>query len=243
MTAIAEAGMGQLPKIADLLEELSHKNHVTVTVYRAVTKRGANRIRRRVLHEQSHESVAQWPMLAMHDKLRMLKGDKPIWLGEAVRRLGGELRSVTPNLRTNVGIDFCATQLGSTAPTTQADYIALSNNTNAPAATDTSNVIPWNTAVATDGAAGSGRGEYTGLGLTRKQATYAHTTSATSYSQTATWTASGTVTSVQLAGMFGGSTRTAQSTNATNILFLENTFTATSLVTNDQISLAWTVNI
>ncbi len=244
-TALADAGMaGAIPPLADLFEELRGKNHVRVTVYRAIKGgKGTRTIRRKTFDELGLESAVTVPGLALYDSLRMLAGKKPIFLAEAVRRLGGELASVTPNLRTNVGIDFCATQLGSTSPTTQADYIALSNNTNAPSATDTSSTIPWSTASSTDGAAGSGRGEYTGVGMTRKQATYAHTTSATSYSQTATWTASGTVTSVQLAGLFGGSSRTAQSTSANNILFLENTFTATTLATNDQISLAWTVNI
>lgn len=242
MNAVADRGVGPAP-IADLLEELSGKNFVRVTKFAAVSKPGARTIHRKVLDELSHETQAQMPMLMMTDQLRMLAGKPPIWLAEAIKRMGGDLRSVTPNLRTNVGIDFCATQLGSTSPTTQADYLALSNNTSAPAAGDTSNTPPWSTGVATDGAPGTGRGEYTGLGLTRKQATYAHTTSATSYSQTATWTASGAATSVQMAGMFGGAARTAQSNGATNILFLENTFTATSLVTSDQLSLAWTVNI
>ena len=71
----------------------------------------------------------------------------------------------------------------------------------------------------------------------------AHTANATSYTASATWTATGTSTSSQMAGLFGGAGKTAQGSGATNILFLENTFTATSLVTNDQLSLTWTVNI
>jgi hypothetical protein len=162
MTAIAEAGMGQLPKIADLLEELSHKNHVTVTVYRAVTKRGANRIRRRVLHEQSHESVAQWPMLAMHDKLRMLKGDKPIWLGEAVRRTRGraEVGHAEPPherrdrlLRDAARVDGADDAGGLHRPVEQHERAGGDGHVERD---------PVEHGVATDGAAGSGRGEYTG---------------------------------------------------------------------------------
>lgn len=242
MTAVADVAIGLRP-IADMLEELRSKNHVRVTKYEAVRLPFSRTIRRRVMDEVSHEGAAHFPALLLQDSLRMLNGQKPIWLPEALRRLGGDLRSITPNLRTNVGIDFCATQLGSSSPTTQADYIALSNNNASPAATDTSSTHPWDTAAATDAAPSSTRGEYTALGLARKQATYAHTTGVASYSQTATWTATGAITSAQMAGMFGGSSRTAQGTSANNILFLENTFTPTSLAVSDQLSLAWTVSI
>jgi hypothetical protein len=230
-------------KLADLLEEVSTKNHVRVVKYAAVKKPYARVIHRKVLDELSTQSAACGiGALVFYDSLRMLAGEKPVFVDEAFRRLGGDLRSVTRNLRTNVGIDFCAGQL-SGVTTTQADYIALSNNTNSPAAGDSSATAPWSTASATDGAAGSGRGEWTGLGLTRKQATYAHTTSVASYTLSATWTATGASTSSQMCGLFGGSSRTAQANSANNILVLENTFTATSLATNDQLSLTWTVNI
>lgn len=227
----------------DLLDDVKNKNFVRVTHYKAVSKPFAPRRYKTVMDEVSNEGAAQLPALFLHDSLRMLSGKKPLYIPELTARLGGELVSVSPNLRTNVGIDFCATQLGSTAPTTQADYIGLSNNTITPAATDTSNVAPWNTAQAADAAPSTSTGEYTGVGLTRKQATYAHTTSATNYTMAATWTATGAITSVRLAGLFGGSARTVQSTSANNILFLENTFTSTTLANADQLSLTWTVNI
>jgi hypothetical protein len=230
--------------ISDLLDEVNAKNHVRVTVYRA--KRGPTGIRRRRVLDELRGTTSCPPALALADHLRILQGRKPIYLREALKRMGGiELVAVTANLRTNVGINFCAANLAATdgGQVLQADYIALSNNTNAPAAGDSSATTQWATGVATDGAAGSGRGEWTGLGLTRALATMAHTSNATSYTASKTFTASGASTSTQLAGLFGGAGRTAQSSGATNILFLENTFTATSLATNDQLALTWTVNI
>lgn len=235
--------------LKDLLEELSTKNHVRVAHYKAVKRPRSVMFYKKVMDEMSHESAACLPALVLHDSFRMMKGYKPIWLGAAIDRLGGELRSVTPNVRTNNGIDFCAIQLGGTA-TTQADYIGLSNNTSAASATNTSlntttAQVEWGTANATDAAASASRGEYTALGLARKQATYAHTNAVASYTEAATWTATSAITSVQAAGLFGGSARTAQGggSSTTNVLFLENTFTATTLATNDQLTLTWTINI
>lgn len=227
--------------IGDLLEEFGDKNHVRVVKFQAFERNG-----RIALHEVSEE-IAKIsclpPSLMLADSIRMMAGKKPIYMAEAFKRFGGDLVGVTPNGRVNTGIDFCANSLGGTQPA-QADWIALSNNTAATGATDSSNTLPWSSAQATDGAAGTGRGEYTALGVARKNSTYAHTTGVASYTQAATWTASGAVTSLQMAGMFGGSTKTAQGTaTATNILFVENTFTATSLATSDQLSLTWTVNI
>lgn len=238
---IADAGI-VTPDLADILDELRGKNFIRVTKYAAVSRPGSRTIHRRVLDELSREVTPNLPSLFLHDSLRILAGKKPIYMPEAIRRLGGELVDVAPNLRTNVGIDFCAAVLGGTQ-VAQADYIALSNNTDSPSATDTSSTLPWSTANATDAAAAGTRGEYTALGLARKQATYAHTTGVTSYSQTATWTATSAITSVQLAGLFGGAGKTAQGSGGTNILFLESTFTPTSMVSADQVSLAWTVNI
>lgn len=231
-------------KLEGLIDELSHKNHVRVVKYEARKTPFSRRHYRKVLDEVSRSSQLCGGLagIVYADSVRALAGVKPIYLDEALRLLGGDLRSITANLRTNAGADFAAAQLSGTT-TTQADYIALSNNTNAPAAGDTSATVQWATGVATDGAAGAARAEWTGLGLTRKQATYAHTGGTAVYTLTATWTATGASTSSQIAGLFGGSSRTAQANNANNILVLENTFTATSLATNDQLSLTWTINI
>jgi hypothetical protein len=230
--------------VQDLLDEVTAKNHVVVRVFRSIRPvRSAYAIQKQVLEELG-ETVANLPALVRQDHWRMLAGLKPIYADECLRRLGGELVSVTPNLRTNVGIDWVADQLSSTtAVTTSADYVGLSNNTITPAAGDASSTVPWSSAQAADAAASGTTGEYTAVGLARKQATYAHTGSATSYTMTATWTATGTITSVRLAGMFGGSARTTQGNSANNKLFLENTFTATTLANTDQLSLTWTVNI
>lgn len=227
--------------IGDLLDEFADKNTVRVVKFEAFKRQG--RIALREVSDQLTKLGMLPPSLMVADSLRMLAGKKPIYMAEAYRRFGGDLIGVTPNGRVNTGIDFCANALGGTQPS-MADWIALSNNTAATGATDSSNTLPWSSAQATDGAAGTGRGEYTALGVARKNSTYAHTTGVASYTQAATWTASGAVTSLQMAGMFGGSTKTAQGTaTATNILFVENTFTATSLATSDQLSLTWTVNI
>lgn len=232
----------RLEAISDLLEEVEDKNNVRVVKFEGFKKKG------KVAYKEVVNEIAKLgalpPSLIHMDHSRMLLGKKPIYLGEAFKRFGGDLVSVTPNGRTNIGIDFCANALGGTSQPAVADWIALTNNTSATAAGDGSGTLPWSSAQATDAAAASTTGEYTALGVARKQATYAHTASATSYTQTATWTATGTVTSLQKAGMFGGSTKTAQSgASATNLLFLENTFTATSLANTDQLTLTWTVNI
>jgi hypothetical protein len=82
----------------------------------------------------------------------------------------------------------------------------------------------------------------------RAAATYAHTVtgpgSATlSYTLSKTFTATAAVTSVQLAGLFGGSGKASQGgTDAANMLVLETAFTAQTLATSDQLVLTWTVN-
>ena len=233
-------------EVADLLAEVGDKNTLRVTkhtVSRSDPRKHA--VTKRVFNEEFKTAVANGlPALLKIDQLRIATGKKPMFLDAAIRRInGGELVSVGFNLRTNVGIDFVALQLGGTATTTTADYLAVSNNTTAPNATHTSSTIPWSSAQAADAAASGTTGEYTVLGVARAQATYAHTTGVASYTQTKTFTATGTITSLIVAGLFGGSTRTAQAANANNILFVENTFTATSMVNNDQLTLTWTINI
>jgi hypothetical protein len=230
--------------ISDLLQEINARNHVRVMVRRAT--RGATGIRHKQVMDELYGTTSCPPTLALADHLRMLQGKKPIYLREALRRMGGiRLVAVAPNLRTNVGINFCAANLAGTdgGQVAQADYIALSNNTITPAAADTSATSPWSTAQATDTAPSGSTGEWTGLGLTRAIATMAHTANATSYTAAKTFTATSASTSSRVAGLFGGAARTAQSSGATNILFLESTFTATSLATNDQLALTWTINI
>lgn len=230
--------------VRDLLDEVGARNYVRVIKHAASRRDPHGRlVHRRVYDEISYDSSVTVAGLAQYDSLRAARGLKPVFLAEAIRRTGGELVSITFNLRTNVGIDFVATQLGSSSPTVQADYIALSNNTGGASATHTSSTLPWNTDQNVDAPGSGTTGEYTVLGVQRAQATYAHTLSATSYTQTKTFTASGVVSDLQLAGMFGGSARTTQGASANNILFVENTFTVTDMVALDQLTLAWTINI
>lgn len=246
-----------LPEIDDLLEEVRSKNHVQVAVFRASEKHG--KIVTSYEGSELAKSIALPPSLVRQDRLRMMLGHKPIYLPEVYKRIGGELLSVTANLRVNQGINFVAVQLagttesgftpavpGATGATAVAvaDWIALSNNNLAVAAADAATgTLPWSSAQAADAAASGTTGEWTALGLARKAATMAHTTTVTSYTASATWTASATSTATSKAGLFGAAGKTAQSTGSTAVVFLANTFTATSLVTNDQLSLTWTVNI
>jgi hypothetical protein len=240
-TITAEERKDRAAAIGDLLDEFADVNTVRVVKFQAFERHG--KVSMREVSDELTKMGMLPPSLMIADSMRMLAGKKPLYMAEAFKRFGGDLVGVTPNGRVNTGIDFCANVLGGTQPL-MADWIALSNNSAATGATDSSNTLPWSSAQATDGAASTSRGEYTALGVARKNSTYAHTTTVTSYTQAATWTASGTVTSLQMAGMFGGSTKTAQGTaTATDILFVENTFTATSLANLDQLSLTWTVNI
>jgi hypothetical protein len=119
------------------------------------------------------------------------------------------------NLRTNAGINW---QYGQMAGTTAAvcTYIALSNDSGTPAATDT--------AVAS---------EITANGLARASATPAHTTNATSYTLSYTFTATGTQ-SAQKAGMLNASSG--------GTLCFENTFSAVAMNSGDTLQVVWTVN-
>lgn len=228
---------------APLLAEIGAKNHVRVILHRP-----------RVLGKRwswdAGELVGDGigysllPDLVRMDSVRMLAGRKPMFLAEAMRVTGGELRSVTPNLRTTVGIDYLASSLGdaSGSRAAVAQYIALTNNTSAPALADTATTttagsLDWGTAQATDGAASNSRGEYTALGVARAAAVYAHTTGVTSYTQTKQFTATGTCTNLQACGLFNSPTQGA------GTLFVENTFTATSLTNGLQLTIAWTINI
>jgi len=232
--------MDNLKEIQDLIDEVGDKNHLLVTVHRGKKVNNRLRLDRGTALESS--SVPTIPGLHLYDRLRMLKGKKPICLKEAFRRFDGDLVGAFPNLRTTVGIDYVSAQLGGSASTTVAKYIALSNNTNAASAANTSSNttntrICWGTANATDAAASTSRGEYTALGLARAAATYAHTTSNTFYTQTLTDTASSTITAVQAAGLLDNASQ------GSGTLYLESVFTPTSMVNTDQITIAWTVNI
>lgn len=247
-------------ELADLKGEIGEKNHVMVHVNRYDPK--GRRFhwtpddlvydsRVDVTEKSGADTMVLLPMLAMVDKLRLLAGRPSVFLAEALRRTGGELVSVTPNLRPTIGIDYTASALGdaSGSRAAVAQYIALSNSTGTLDAADTSartgaagTGINWGTANATDAAAANTRGEYTALGLARAIATYAHTGAATNYTMTKTFTATSAITAVQVCGLFNSATQGAAS-SLTSALFVENNFTATTLATNDQLTITWTITI
>lgn len=99
-------------------------------------------------------------------------------------------------LRTNAGRDFQARVMGNsgvagagTGTMRPADYLAITENSTAPALTDTTLT-----------------GELTGGGLARALATFSHTASATSYTLVFEWTSSdGTARTIQKMGVFNAS--------------------------------------
>lgn len=216
-----------LEQIEALLDEVNadRRNRVRVTKW-AVTSQGSSTgrkltggDRRRKVFDEQFTPVMHLSALAMMDELRLLNGMPSGWLADVTRMIGGELVSVTPNLRTTVGIDWVADSLGKSASRPAvAEYIALTENATAPAAGDTTLTAE----IATNG-------------LARAIATYAHTGAATSYTLTKTYTASGAFTAVQKAGLFNAA--------SVGTMPFENTFTATALAINDQLTVTWTINI
>jgi len=234
--------LDKLPEeeLRPLLDDLGEKNTVRVTLRRA-NARSAE-----LVHDTSVDpkDLAATPAsLLNYDRLRVSNGLKPIYTQHIYAKLGYELRGFAPNLRVDVGTDFCAVQLGAGASATAvAKYIGLTNNTNAAAAANTATNttatrICWGTNASSDAAASTSRGEYTFGGVTRTLATYAHTTSAANFTQTKAFTASTTLTALQAAGLFDTTTQ------GTGTLVCENLFTSTTLANGDQLTVAWTLNI
>ena len=222
----------------DLLWEVGQKNRVRVSVTRAHKK--PDLVSDSLLGESVIRATPE--MLRQLDGLRLANGLTAKYLPELYRIAGRSLLGVRYNLRTTVGADYCAAQLGGSASTTVAKYIAVSNNTNAASAANTATNtntarICWGTATSTDAAASTSRGEYTALGFARAAATYAHTASTSSFTQTITFTATGAATNLQCCGIFDNATQN----NGT--LFCENTYTATTFATNDQLTITWTMNL
>lgn len=121
------------------------------------------------------------------------------------------------DLRTNAGADWQAQVMATTgAQPAACNYIALSNDATAPAATDTALT-----------------GEITTGGLARAQGTFSHTAGTTSYTVSKTFTATATV-SAQKAGMFNAATG--------GTMCFENTFSAVTLNNGDTLTITWTVN-
>lgn len=228
---------------ADLLAEMGDRNLVRVMKYEAHRPDPHGPIVHREIEVPSLDVQALLPSLFAYDTLRKLHGEQPKYVEEALRLYGAQFVDAGFNLRTNVGADFVYNNLSGTSVAV-ADTLALSNNNLAAAATDTSATLPWSTAQAADAAISGTTGEWTALGLTRKVATTnSHSAGATTYTLAATWTASATVTGTSKIGLFAGAAKASQSSGATNILVLVNTFTATTLANGDQLTVTWTITI
>lgn len=81
--------------------------------------------------------------------------------------------------------------------------------------------------------------ELTTNGMTRALATYAHSAAATSYTQSKTFTATGSTGAIHKAGMFTAGTLTAG-----GLMLFETVLNADATLANgDQLALTWTVNI
>lgn len=130
------------------------------------------------------------------------------------------------NLKTTGGIDFLSNVISTTGTQPAvAKFLALSTDATAPAAGDCA--AGSTTCVLTS--------EVTTNGLARTAGTYAHTNGTSTYTLTNTWTATGTVSSVQKAAVFNAA--------SSGTMVFENTFTAVTLNTNDTIQVTWTITI
>jgi hypothetical protein len=138
-----------------------------------------------------------------------------------VTRDGNEIyRHEDHNVITNAGKDFIAAQIGKTSGigTNGANYIALSTDTDAPAPGDTTLT-----------------GEITTNGLGRAQGAYAHTNGQATYTITKQFSAGGTHTAVQKAGLFNAT--------SSGTLMAENTFSPVTLQNGDQLTITWTITL
>lgn len=146
---------------------------------------------------------------------------QPNQVHAVIRRADGTVENlgVSINLRTTAGLDWQADVMGNATQPVSARWIALTTNTTAPAAGDTTLA-----------------GEITTGGLGRVAGTYAHTPGATSYTITASWTASATHTAIHKAGLFNAASG--------GTMAFETVLNAqATLASGDQLQVTWTVNI
>lgn len=123
------------------------------------------------------------------------------------------------NLITNAGIDFIAGQIGGAGGTATAQYIGLSSDATAPAATDTGLT-----------------GEITGGGLARALGTYDHTSGTDTFTIESTFTASATHNNVQKAGLFNAA--------SDGTMVAENVLgSPVTLASGDSLTVTWTITL
>jgi hypothetical protein len=141
----------------------------------------------------------------------------PHWVHVVARHADGKifLDVWGHNLRVNSGINWQYNQMAGTTAAA-CTYIALSNASITPNATDTSLAS-----------------EITSNGLARALATPAHTSNATSYTLSNTFTATGTQ-AAQAAAILNAS--------SSGTMCFENTFTQASLVSGDTLTVTWTIS-
>lgn len=120
-------------------------------------------------------------------------------------------------MRTNAGSDFQSAQMGGSASATSAQYMGLTANATAPAATDTT--------LTAEIASGT---------LIRAIASYAHTTGTASYTLSKTFTSDQTVTIAKI-GIFNAS-------SAGTMVFTTLLNATAALVSGDTLSVTETVN-
>jgi hypothetical protein len=72
-------------------------------------------------------------------------------------------------------------------------------------------------------------------GLTRAQGTYAHTAGTDNWTISKTFTATGSFTAVQKAGLFSAS--------SAGTMMAENTFASVNLANGDQLTITWTIDL
>ena len=129
------------------------------------------------------------------------------------------------NLRTNGGADMEAAQIASTGTQpAAANYIALSNDATAPAATD----------CAAGASSCTLTGEISTNGVARAQAAYAHTNGTNTITLTYTFTFTGSQ-SVQKAGLFNAASN--------GVMFLEFQFPQRAAQSGDTLQITWTETI
>jgi hypothetical protein len=127
-------------------------------------------------------------------------------------------RHKSHNLLTNAGKDVISSAVSNTGTQAAAcNYIALTNTAITPAAGDTTL-----------------SGEIAANGLSRAQATYAHTNGTNTYTLTKVFTATATQAS-QAAGVFNAS-------SAGSMCF-ENTYTSVTLNNGDTLTVTWTITL
>lgn len=145
----------------------------------------------------------------------------PNYVDVVVTDRQGRVRSTShsTNLRTNAGADFQANQMSGTSAAV-ANYIGVSTDATAAAATDTSLAS-----------------EQTTNGLARAAGTFSHTTGTTSYTLAKTFTyTGGTAITLAKAAMFNAA--------SAGTMVFEALFGSTAtLVNGDQITISWTVSI